>query len=239
MGTGDVLWRAHGERLAKVLQTSCAWERDLRIGIDGTNQVSIGYRQSESGTDAVCEKERLIEFPLPQSVRMQSDGHEHIEIQMLGERLQEQRTQRVRQSDLPSIFEEGNGILERRTIGIGGPYLRIVRLASAAVLAFVRGTVGQRRGRSEGTMTSRAGGTAQRPNQIPARAAEKRHRIVPQGSCTTRAVHWQQQPRGLPEKVHHHCRLHIVDVRPPFSLVGLSKERSRPVKVVACKGGVI
>ena len=76
----DVVRRPYGKCLAEILQTRCARKRDLRVGIDGTNQVSIGYRQAKRRTDAVGEEEGLVELPLPESIGMQRDRHQDIDM---------------------------------------------------------------------------------------------------------------------------------------------------------------
>ncbi|GAB1724035.1 MAG: hypothetical protein NTNFB01_29310 [Nitrospira sp.] len=52
----------------------------------------------------------------------------------------------------------------------------------------------------------------ERSNQIPARAAEKRHRIIRERLCAGGAVHRKQQPGGLSDNVYDHWRRLIVDV---------------------------
>lgn len=77
---------------------------------------------------------------------MQRDRHQDIELQAVRKRLDEQRAQCVRQRDLSPVFEEGNGILKRRTVGIGSPHLRVIGFARATVVALVGRAVAESRG---------------------------------------------------------------------------------------------
>ena len=155
---GDLPWGMQGECLVKVLQACRAGERGLGVGIDDANQVSIGYGSPKYRSDAVGEQEGLIEFSLSKAVGVERDRHEKIRVQICGKSLGEQRTQRIRQHHLSAIFEEGNGLLERCAVGIGGPYLRIVRCAGTAVMTFVSRAMGCRERGGERAVASRAGG---------------------------------------------------------------------------------
>lgn len=81
---------AQGKRVTKVLQTGRTRERDLRIGIDGPEQVPIGDRSLQDRTNAVGEEQRLIELSLTEAVRMERDRHEQVCVQISGDRLSEQ-----------------------------------------------------------------------------------------------------------------------------------------------------
>lgn len=58
--------------------------------------------------DTVGEQQGLIEFSLPEPVGMQRNRHEHIHIQAIGQRRDEQCAQRVSQRDLAPILEQGS-----------------------------------------------------------------------------------------------------------------------------------
>ena len=73
---------AQGKRVTKVLQTGRTRERDLRIGIDGPEQVPIGDRSLQDRTNAVGEEQRLIELSLTEAVRMERDRHEQVCVQI-------------------------------------------------------------------------------------------------------------------------------------------------------------
>ncbi len=174
----DLLGSPEGECLTKVLKASRTREGDLRIRIEDTNEVPIGYRPVQDRTDTIGEKQRLIELSAAEAIGMERDRHQDVCLQGVGDGPGKQRSQRIGQSHLPLILEQGDGVLQRRTIGIAGPDLGIVRLPGAAVMTFVSRAIGNGGGGCKGTVTSWAGRSMQRLNVLPAGSTEKRDRII-------------------------------------------------------------
>ena len=102
---GHFLGLPQGKRLAEVLQACRAGESGLRIGIDGTNQVPIGYGALQHGRDAIGKEQGLIKLSLSKAVGVERDRHQEVSVQVCRERSNEQRTQGIRQSHLPAIFK--------------------------------------------------------------------------------------------------------------------------------------
>jgi hypothetical protein len=55
----------------------------LRVGVDETHQVSIGYGPLYDRADAIGEEQGLIEFPMPEAVRMKWYRHHKVGRQIL------------------------------------------------------------------------------------------------------------------------------------------------------------
>jgi hypothetical protein len=106
--------------------------------------------------DPIGKEQRLVEFPLAQPLGMQRDGDDQIDFIEWRKSVDHETGQRRSQRDFASVFEQANGILQRRPIRIERPRFGIGGGPFAARLADMLRTIGRGEGRDERAVATSA-----------------------------------------------------------------------------------
>lgn len=179
----------HGKASSKILQPLPSREGRLRRGglrppehVNENGKIPLSAQM-------VSQQERLIIFPFPESVRVQWDGDQDIDVRGGRVGLGDQTSQGRGQLSLATVLQEPDGFLQWGLVGIRRPGPVIGRWAFSTRSAQVCGTMSQRVRRRKGMCTARATRRTDGLNLVPAAAANKRNGVVIQSMVARPAIH--------------------------------------------------